>query len=88
MRFLQAGGGEPQADDWAKQCPKWANKFLTQEKIPALMNAVASWQYLVNLKKISVDSFGQLGVSDRLALLQQVGLLTIKDIDTTGPESR
>eukprot|EP00971_Amphidinium_carterae_P250869 4979968-Amphidinium_carterae.1 len=52
------------------------------------MNAVASWKPLVNLKRISVDSFGQLGVSDRLALLQQVGLLTIKDIDTTGLESR
>ena len=87
-RFKQAGRGEAHGDDWAGQNPKWANKLLKQENIPALLNILASWMLLVDFKRISVDSFGELSNRDRLALLQQVGLLTIKDIDTTGPESR
>ena len=79
-RFEQAARGEPVQDLWGAETPKWTNKMLRQDNIPEVLSALASKKRLADSYGISVDSFDQLTVSDTVALLQQTGYLTIRDM--------
>ena len=79
-RFEQERKNAPTVDAWAAQTPSWARKLLDVEKIPDVLNALVRWKPLADHSTISVKSFQELSINDRIALLLQCGYLTIQDM--------
>eukprot|EP00971_Amphidinium_carterae_P124299 2462447-Amphidinium_carterae.2 len=79
-RFKQIQIDDPIVDEWATQTPTWAAKLLDEKNIPEVLQTFVKWRPLADYKRISIESFQKLSVSERVALLQQCGYLTVEEM--------